>query len=105
MRASHAIDVDSDKRIDGEQTLREISAQEGVLGVVATDSVGHLGEVVGAEREESCVGGEFGGAQSSGDLDHGADRNLAVESLPQRPPPGSWPPSESVRCPSRRAGS
>ena len=45
------IAIDRDERIDLEDALGDISAEESG-GVIAADAVGGLGQVVGAEREE-----------------------------------------------------
>ena len=46
-----AIAIDRDERIDLQDSLCDIGAEESG-GIVAADAVGGLGQVVGAEREE-----------------------------------------------------
>src|SRR5438045_3479560 len=52
----------------------EVAAEERALDVVAGESPGHLGQVVGAEGEELGGGGDLPGGQGGpGHFDHGAD--------------------------------
>ena len=56
-----------------------VVAQE-LAGVVAGEAEGHLGQVVGAEGEELGLLGDLVGSQGgAGDLDHGADLILHVD--------------------------
>ena len=76
-----AVAVDGLEGIGGDDVLAEIFADEG-SDIVAGETEGHLGEVVGAEGEEfgflGHLSGEDGGAR---DLDHGADHVVELFDL------------------------
>ena len=71
-----ALLVEHRERVGGQDAVGEVGGQQLRLDVVAAERVRHLGEVVGAEREEVGVLGEFaGGERGARRLDHGPDRH------------------------------
>src|SRR6476469_376048 len=58
-----AIAIDRDERIDFQNSLAAIGAEE-ARGVVAADTVSGLGQVVGAEREDLRVLRDVAGHQA-----------------------------------------
>src|ERR1700736_5715130 len=60
---ANAVAVDRDERIDLQDALGDIGAEESSR-VVAADAVGRLRQVVGAEREEFRSPGDVAGHQA-----------------------------------------
>ena len=61
----------------------EVVPQEQALGVVAAQAVGHLGQIVGAKREEIGHAGDLArGEGGSGKLDHRPDRDVHFDPEP-----------------------
>ena len=56
-----AFDIDRNERIARVDALIDIGAEE-AAGVIAADAERGLRQVVGAEAEELCMGGDFTGA-------------------------------------------
>src|ERR1019366_361755 len=68
-----AVAIDRDERIDLQDSLGDIGAEESG-GVVAADAVSRLRQIVGAEREELRRLGDVAGHQAGArQFDHGAD--------------------------------
>src|SRR4029453_11079096 len=64
------------ERRDAEDAQLQEAGEEGALDVVAREAPAHLGQVVGAEREELRARGDLPGRQRRPrHLDHGADRD------------------------------
>ena len=81
---ANAFEVDADEWVGGQHPGVHVEAQELALGVVATEAVGHLSEVVGAEAEEVRLPSHLvGGNGRPRRLDHGPKR--AVDLLPLPP--------------------
>ena len=71
--------VDGLERVAGQQPLLEVAGHQASLDVVAAEPEDHLGQVVGAEREEvGHLGDVVAPHRGPGRLDHGADLHVEV---------------------------
>ena len=86
---AHTVHIDRGERVLLEHLGAQVLGEEAVLGIVAADAQGGLGEVVGAEAEEvGHLGDPVGDEGGTRQLDHGADLDVdptsgAVELLGQ----------------------
>ena len=79
---AHAFPVDDGKGVLRQDLLLDVLDQETLLGVVAGDAEGHLGQVVGAEGEElGHLGDLAGGQRGARDLDHRAELVVHLDAL------------------------
>src|SRR5207237_2764116 len=68
-----AVAIDRDERIDLQDSLRDVSAEESG-GVIAADAIGRLRQIVGAERKELRRLGDVASHEAGArQFDHGAD--------------------------------
>ena len=71
---AHAVDVEADEGVAGEDTLVDIGREE-ARGIVAADAQRRLRQVVGAEAEEFRLLRDLARHQrGAGQFDHGADQ-------------------------------
>ena len=93
------VGIDDLERVALEQSFLEVDRHHPALDVVTAEAERHLGEVVGAEREEVRLGGDLGGPEGGPRrLDHRPDQHLQ-RTASDLGAPGSLPPrGGAARC-------
>ncbi len=79
---SNSIRIDREERVVREDSLRYVVDEESALGIVTADAVGHLRQVVRAERDELRILSDLiGRERRSRNLDHRAELVVDLDVL------------------------